>query len=312
MVEVWDEVVEAGPSPVSVIYVSSLEAGKDCLKLIRDAIAIDCVVTIDRELAVSAKVNGYVDFSDLGIPVRHVHRYSMTDPRDVQMISELAPRLVIVNGWNRLIPPPVLALPKHGCVGFHGSWRPLPFGRGRSPITWAILRGETQFFLHLFHLDEGIDAGDVIDTVRFDITPYDTCASVHAKMAIMSARLLMRTVARILDGTAGRTPQAGEPTYLPKVTPADRRIDWAAPMQTICNLVRAMTRPYDGAFSDLEYEGRSTRMIIWDALPFSHDIDFEGGVGVIVHDLGGKPLIKCRDGIILVKDFSLVSPPSSS
>jgi methionyl-tRNA formyltransferase len=193
---------------VSVVYVSALQAGKDCLTLIKDTIAIDCVVTIDRQMAERAKVSGYVDFGNLGIPVRRVHSYSMTDPRDVQMIGDLAPRLIIVNGWNRLIPPAVLALPTNGCVGFHGSWRPLPFGRGRSPITWAILRGETQFFLHLFHLDDDIDSGDIIDTARFDITPYDTCASVHGKVAIMSARLLRRNVAAIFDGTASRTPQA--------------------------------------------------------------------------------------------------------
>jgi methionyl-tRNA formyltransferase len=235
----------------------------------------------------------------------------MTDPRDVQMITDLEPRLVIVNGWNRLIPPSILALPKHGCVGFHGSWKPLPFGRGRSPITWALLRGERQFFLHLFHLDDGIDSGDVIDMVRFDITPDDTCASVHGKVAILSARLLMRNVPRILAGTAARTPQAGEPTYLPKVTPEVGLIDWTAPMQRICNLVRAMTRPYGGAFGDVDYQGQRTKMFIWEAVPFSHDIDFEGRVGVIVHVLHGKPLIKCRDGIMLVKDFSLVAPPGS-
>lgn len=297
---------------VGIVYVSSLQVGKDCLSLIRDAIAIDCVVTVDRELAASAGVSGYADFGDLGIPVRHVHRYSMTDPRDVQMIRDLAPRLVIVNGWNRLIPPAVLALPRLGCVGFHGSWRPLPFGRGRSPITWAILRGETQFFLHLFHLDDGIDAGDVVDTVRFDITPDDTCGSVHGKVAVMSARLLTRNVAGILDGTAARTPQAGEPTYLPKVTTADRLIDWTAPMRAICNRVRAMTRPYGGAFGDVDYRGKRARMVVWDAVPFSHDIDFEGGPGVVVHELHGRPVVKCRDGVLLVKDFELVTPPGTS
>ena len=222
----------------------------------------------------------------------------------------MAPRLVIVNGWNRLIPPAVLALPPLGCVGFHGSWRPLPFGRGRSPITWAILRGETQFFLHLFHLDEGIDSGDLIDTARFDITPHDTCASVHGKVAIMSARLLLRNVAGVLDGTAARAPQAGEPTYLPKVTAADGRVDWTAPMQTICNLVRAMTRPYEGASTDIDYRGKRTRMTIWDAVPFAHDINFDGAAGAIVHELRGQPLIQCRDGILLVRDFTLDTAPS--
>jgi methionyl-tRNA formyltransferase len=296
---------------VSTVYVSSLQAGKDCLRLIKDAIAIDCVVTIDRRTAASANVSGYADFSDTGIPVRYAQRYSMKDARDVRMIEDLAPRLIIVNGWNRLIPPSILDLPKNGCVGFHGSWRPLPFGRGRSPITWALLRGETEFFLHLFHLDAGIDSGDVIDTARFDIAPCDTSASVHGKVAIMSARLLRRNIDGILDGTAPRTPQTGEPTYLPKVTPALGLIDWTVPMRGICNLVRAMTRPYGGAFSDVEYRGRRVRMLVWDAVPFSDAIEFEGPAGAVVHELDGKPLIKCRDGIVLVKDFSL-APPSTS
>jgi methionyl-tRNA formyltransferase len=296
---------------VSIVYVSSIQAGKDCLRLIKDTVPIDCVVTIDPQMAASSNVRGYVDFSDMGIAVRHVHRYSMKDPQDVQMIKDLAPRLVIVNGWNRLIPQPILVLPGDGCVGFHGSWKPLPFGRGRSPITWAILRGETQFFLHLLHLDDGVDSGDVIDTVRFDIAPDDTCASVHGKVAIMSARLLMRNTAKILDGTAPRTPQTGEPTYLPKVTSATGLIDWRVPMREICNLVRAMTRPYGGAFSDIDYGGRRVRMVIWDAVPFSYDMEFGGRAGGIVHELDGKPLVKCRDGILLVKDFTL-APPSSS
>jgi methionyl-tRNA formyltransferase len=296
---------------VSIIYISSLQAGKDCLELIKGTIPIDCVVTIDEPTAASAGVSGYVDFGDTGLPLRHVHHYSMKDPRDIQMIAERAPRLIIVNGWNRLIPLSILALPTHGCVGFHGSWKPLPFGRGRNPITWAIRRGERQFFLHLFYLDNGVDSGDVIDTVRFDITPHDTCATVHGKVALMSARLLVRNVTALLTGTASRTPQTGEPTYLPKVRAADGLIDWRAPMREICNLTRAMTPPHGGAFSDLDYRGERVRMFLWEAVPFSYEIEFEGWPGTIVHELSGKPLIKCRDGILLVKEFTL-APPSGA
>lgn len=294
---------------MSVVYVSALQAGRECLRLIKDEIQIDCVVTIDGQQASRANVNGHADFSDLGIPVRCVHQFSMKDKRDVEMIKDLVPHLIIVNGWNRLLPPPILEIPKVGCVGFHGSWKPLPFGRGRSPITWALVNGETRFFLHLFYLDAGIDSGDIVDTAQFDITPHDTCASVHGKVGIMSAKLLMRNMPKLLDGTASRTPQIGVPTYLPKRTPQDGRIDWTKRMYEICNLVRAVTRPYGGVFSDIEYQGKRVTMRIWDAVPFSYDMELDGRVGAIVHELWGKPLIKCRDGIMLVKDFTL-SPPS--
>src|SRR5262249_51587411 len=223
---------------------------------------------------------------------------------DWQMVKDLAPDLMIVNGWNRLIPGPILDLPRLGCVGFHGSWKPLPFGRGRSPITWAILNGATHFFLHLFYLDEGVDSSDVIDTARFDITPHDTCQTVHSKVGMVSAALLLQNISRILDGTASRTPQAGTPTYLPKRSPEQGLISWTMRMDEVCRLVRAVTRPYGGAFTDIDYRGRRVRMVIWDAVPFSYDIELAGAVGSVVHELDGHPLIRCRDGILLVREFT--------
>lgn len=289
----------------SVVYISSLQSGKECLRLIKDRIRIDHVVTIDRSMAERASVSGYADFADAGIHVSHVGQYSMKSAGDVDLIRSLAPRVIIVNGWNRLIPKAILDLPRHGCVGIHGSWKQLPFGRGRSPITWALVRGERRFFLHLFYLDENVDAGDVIDTAQFDITPYDTCATVHAKVGMVSAKLLVTNLPKIVDGSAQRIPQAGEPTYLPKRTPEGGLIDWTMRMEEICNLVRAVTRPYGGAFTDIEYQGRMVRMYIWDAVPFSYEIEFDGEVGSIVHDLDGKPLIRCRDGAMVVKEFTL-------
>jgi len=294
---------------MSVIYISALQTGKECLRLIQHDIKIDHVVTIDRQIAERARVSGYVDFGDVNIPVPNLNRYSMKTPDDVDAISALAPHLIIVNGWNRLIPEAILELPRYGCVGFHGSWKPLPFGRGRSPITWAILNDADRFFLHLLYLDAGVDSGDIIDTVQFDIGPSDTSSDVLGKVGITSAHLLIRNVPKLLDGTASRTPQTGTPTYLPKRNPEGGLIDWTMSLREICRLVRAVSRPYPGAFTDIEYRGTRVRMRIWDAVPFSHEVELDGKAGSVVHDLDGKPLIKCRDGLLLVKDFTL-APPS--
>ena len=82
------------------------------------------------------------------------------------------------------------------------------------------------------------------------------------------------------------------------------RIDWTRPMDEVRRLVRAVTRPYAGAFTDVEYRGRRVRMLIWDAVPFSYDMRVAGAVGRVVHEMRSRPLIKCRDGILLVKDFT--------
>ena len=291
---------------MSVIYISSLEMGKDCLRLVRGRIPIDYVLTIDADQAEQARVSGYADFADLGIPTRYVSQYSMKAPRDVDLVRALAPDLIIVAGWNRLVPRAVLDIPRCGAVGLHGSADPLPAGRGRSPISWALVTGAPQFFLHLFHLDEGVDSGDVIDTTRFDLTPVDTCGTVFAKIAIVGAQLLVRNVPRILDGTAARTPQVGQATYLRKRTPEGGRIDWTMGLDAIVNLVRAVTRPYDGAFAEIDDGGRRVTMRIWEAAPFSRDINFDGTVGAVVYRWQGKPLIKCADGVLLVTEFAMV------
>jgi methionyl-tRNA formyltransferase len=263
------------------------------------------VVTINPLQAERARVSGYANFTDMGIPTRHLGQYSMKDPGDLELLRALQPELIIVNGWNRLVPRPILDLPRRGVVGLHGSAKPPPDGRCRSPITWALVTGAFQFFFHLFYLDEGVDSGDVIDTVRFDLTPVDTCGTVFAKLAIVGAQRLERNVPRILDGTAVRTPQAGEATYLRKWTPEGGRIDWAMGLEAILNLVRGVTRPYSGAFAEIECGGWRITMRIWEAAPFSRDIQFDGAVGTVVHHWQGRPLIKCDDGIMLVNEFTI-------
>jgi methionyl-tRNA formyltransferase len=290
---------------MSVVYVSALEMGKECLQLLRGRIPIDYVVTISALQAERARVSGYVDFTDMGIPTRHLSQYSMKDPGDLDLLRELEPELIIVNGWNRLIPRAILDLPRRGVLGLHGSAERLPAGRGRSPVTWALVTGASQFVFHLLYLEEGVDSGDVIDSVCFDLTPVDTCGTVFAKLAIVGAQLLERNVPHVLAGTAARAPQTGEATYLRKWTPEGGRIDWAMGLDAILNLVRGVTRPYSGAFTEIEYGGRRIKMRIWEAAPFSRDIRFDGAAGTVVYHWQGKPLIKCGDGIVLVNEFAI-------
>jgi methionyl-tRNA formyltransferase len=292
---------------MSVVYVSSLQTGRECLERIRRHLTIDHIVTIDRSTAERARVSGYAEFNDLSIPVLYLERYAMNGPRDLARIAGLAPRLIIVNGWNRLIPPAVLALPPAGCVGFHGSGQPLPLGRGRSPITWAILNDAERFFLHLLYLDEGIDSGDIIDTAVCDVTCDEYSFTLLSKVAGMTADLLLRNMPRLLDGTAPRTPQTGVPTYLPRRTAEGGRIDWAMSRREICRLVRAVSRPFPGAFAVLEYRGAPVTMRIWEAAAGADTSGPAGPVGTVLREADGHPVIQCRDGTLVVRDFELAA-----
>ncbi len=138
----------------------------------------------------------------------------------------------------------------------------LPQLRGSAPINWALIRSERQTGNSLIWLAQDVDRGAIIDQTAFCITPYDTCASLYERVAASNRDMLLRLVPRLLAGERpGRVQPAGDEPVLPRRRPADGRIDWRQPSRAVYDFIRALTRPYPGAFSWLE--GR--RWTIWHA-----------------------------------------------
>jgi methionyl-tRNA formyltransferase len=166
----------------------------------------------------------------------------------VAHIRNLEPDLLVVVGWTRLLSAELLAVPRRGCVGFHASL--LPRHRGRAPVNWAILRGDTMTGNTMIYLDAGTDTGDVIDQVPVPIGPDDTCATVYARVADAGADMLRRHLAALLAGTAPRRPQPPpDDPPLRKRTPQMGITDWNRPAREVHNWIRALTEPYPGAFT---------------------------------------------------------------
>lgn len=150
--------------------------------------------------------------------------------------------------YRELLKEPLLELPKRGAINLHGSL--LPKYRGRVPINWAIINGETETGVTLHYMTERADAGDIIDQERVAILPDDNARMVFDKAVAAARVMLARTLPKIADGTAGRTPQnEAEATTFGGRKPADGEIDWNKSATEINNLVRAVSRPYPGAFS---------------------------------------------------------------
>lgn len=150
--------------------------------------------------------------------------------------------------YRELLKKPLLELPKRGAINLHGSL--LPKYRGRVPINWAIINGETETGVTLHYMTERADAGDIIDQERVAILPDDNARMVFDKTVAAARVMLARTLPKIADGTAGRTPQnEAEATTFGGRKPADGEIDWNKSATEINNLVRAVSRPYPGAFS---------------------------------------------------------------
>jgi len=281
------------------------EVGANLIPSLIDAgVHFSHFVALTPEQGRKYAISGYADLRPLakkhGIPIYIPKSYALTDEADIAFFRDGKFDLLIQGGWQRLFPPAVLETLAIGAVGAHGSSDYLPKGRGRSPLNWSLIEGRERFLLQLFLIKPGVDDGDVFAVEDFDITSFDDIETLYLKVAIAARRLLLRHLADLLAGKVEFRPQLGEPSYYPKRTPEDGRIDWESmDLHQIYNFVRAQTRPYPGAFGAVD--GRMLR--IWKARPFDTRLDYPSAVyGAVVERFGERLLINCRGGLLLVED----------
>jgi methionyl-tRNA formyltransferase len=270
--------------------------------LIENGIKISYFVSLTPEQAARYNVSGYHSYEEISkkhnIPIYYPKTYSMNTEEDYEFFHKQKFDLLFLGGWNRLIPNNIIKTLTIGGLGVHGSSDFLPKGRGRSPVNWSIMEGKKRFILQLFFLTDGVDSGDIIDYKIFDINNWDTCKTIHYNISITEKRLLKEQIPKILLNTFNRTPQRGEPTYYPKRTPDDGLIDWNKSVFEIFNFIRALTKPYPGAFSYLDKQ----RINIWEAQPFDTQIDYpDVQIGTIVEKFSsGDFIVKCSSGLLLI------------
>ena len=181
-----------------------------------------------------------------GIPVFAPEE--INHPVWIGRIRAMAPDFLFSFYYRDLVGEELLSIPKHGCINLHGSL--LPKYRGRVPINWAIINGETETGVTLHYMTKKADAGDIIDQEKFFITDDDTARTLFDKAVAATAVVLDRALPLLREGRAARIPQEeSQATTFGKRGPEDGRIDWNKSAKEIRNLVRAVTRPYPGAFS---------------------------------------------------------------
>jgi len=166
-----------------------------------------------------------------------------------ERISVISPEFIFSFYYRRMLPPEVLALAKKGAFNMHGSL--LPKYRGRAPVNWAILKGESETGATLHEMVAKADAGRIVDQERVPIGADDTAAEVFAKVSYAAETVLKRSLPRLLAGTASLKKQdLSKGSYFGGRRPEDGRIDWSKSALEIHNLVRAVAPPYPGAFTD--------------------------------------------------------------
>lgn len=169
------------------------------------------------------------------------------DEAFLQQLRELQPDLIVVAAYGQILPPALLALPRFGCLNVHTSL--LPKYRGAAPIQWAILNGDPETGVTIMRMDAGLDTGDILTTVTTPIAPADNAQTLHDRLAMLGAELLVQTIPAYVAGRITPRPQPAEgSTYARKISKEDGAIDWTQPARVLWNRIRAFT-PWPGAFT---------------------------------------------------------------
>lgn len=278
--------------------------------LLRLQFRIDCVITISPEKALDQQVAGYYDLrpflTENSIPFIVATKYSLLSDADQQSILPLEIDVLLVMGWQRLIPEWFLSNLSVGAFGMHGSNKPLPHGRGRSPLNWSLLLGKNIFFTHLFRYKPGVDDGDIVGYQTFDITPWDDCLTLHLKNLLAMLSLCEKYLPDILLKKVSTFPQKNTaPSYFPKRSEEDGVINWELSSKDIHNLIRSVTQPFPGAFTFLHTEDSIPKITIWEAIPFDTHLNwYHANAGEILFVFEQKMfLVKTGDTTLLVKKY---------
>ncbi|UXC38480.1 formyltransferase [Cupriavidus gilardii] len=187
--------------------------------------------------------------AELGLPV--LYGDDPNDPALAEAVRAARPDLLFSFYYRALIPPAVLALAPHGAFNMHGSL--LPKYRGRVPVNWAVLHGETETGATLHAMESKPDAGDIVAQTAVPILPDDTAQQVFDKVTVAAEQTLWGVLPAMLAGNTPRRPNVlAEGCYFSGRRPEDGRIDWRQPAAAVYNLIRAVAPPYPGAFTDLK------------------------------------------------------------
>ena len=219
---------------------------------------------------------------------------TLRDEAFSDILSSVAPELIVVVAYGKILPKNVIDFPRYGCINAHVSL--LPKYRGAAPMQRAIMEGEEETGVTIMYMDEGLDTGDIITAESFPIGPLDDFEIVHDRSAVLGGEILSRTIDEIENGTATRTKQDSSlASYAKKVEKEDCKIDFSRDARELDFMIRGVT-PIPGAFAF--HEGRMLKINKASPAP---------GVGdageVIATDGSGEGSITvaCGKGALLIK-----------
>lgn len=256
---------------------------------------VPAVLTLPTELA--ARHSDFVDLAaDAAAADAQLLRCPDVNAPDViGKLRAIGPDYVFVIGWSQICRRDFLAAHAERVIGYHPA--PLPRLRGRAAIPWTILLDEKITASSLFWIDAGTDTGPLLAQRYFHVAPDETALSLYRRHLAALEELLAEALPRLQRGDAPRIPQDERfATSAAKRTPEDGEIDWSRPAAEIWRLVRAVGRPYPGAFTWLDGE----KLIVWGAEVSADGARHAAALpGQVVERDGATLAVRCGDGGVL-------------
>jgi methionyl-tRNA formyltransferase len=257
------------------------DVGVNCLKALLNAgIQVDLVVTHQddpNENVWFGSVAKLCQEKNISYITPSANELSNLTPK----IQALSPDYIFSFYYRHMIPAQLLACAKIAALNMHGSL--LPKYRGRAPVNWAILHGETQTGATLHVMEVKPDAGDIVGQAAVDIGPDETATDVFGKVSGAAVEVIHQVLPELIQGKVPRRPnELQKGSYFGGRKPADGQIHWGQTARQVHNLVRAVAPPYPGAFTT--HQGR-TMIVARTSLqgPFPANLDL-GTAGIQVVD----------------------------
>ena len=203
--------------------------------------------------------------------------------------------VAVVAAYGRILPPNLLAVPKHGCINVHASL--LPRWRGAAPIAYCIWHGDAETGVDIMRMEAGLDTGPVFGEGRLSIAADDTTATLTPKLAQLGATTLVRLLPRILSGELTATPQASDGvTHAPPLTKDNGKLDFDRPARELERQIRAMN-PWPMASAMLG----ANRVAIGRA----HIVDHQGTPGEVIRADKTGVVVACAEQALALDEVQL-------
>ena len=215
----------------------------------------------------------------------------------VEYLRQFNADIFIVEAFGQIIPKEILDMPRYGCVNVHASL--LPKYRGAAPIQWAVLNGEKVSGVTIMRMDEGIDTGDMIMKEEVVLAEDETGGSLFDRLAEVGAKLCVKAMKAIEDGTAVYTPQDhSQATQTGKIQKEMGSIDWSKDAEEIERLIRGLN-PWPSAYTRLD----DKNLKIWRAKVVSHEV--KAAPGCILKVTKNDMEVQTGNGVLALLEVQL-------